>query len=82
MGVGAVAMIMGVAVALPVPTGNFLPVASLVTLSLGLIARDGVVVLLGVMLGAVAVAWFAILFWFGAHIVEWMWQSAVGAMLN
>lgn len=82
MGVGVAAMIMGVAVALPVPTGNFLPVASLVTLSLGLIARDGVVVLVGGMVGAVAVAWFAILFWFGAQMVEWIWQSVAGPMFN
>jgi hypothetical protein len=67
-------VVMGVAVALPVPTGNVPPVASLIALSLGLITRDGMAILVGLVLAVFAVAWFALLFFFGAQMLEWLWR--------
>ncbi len=73
MALGLPLMLMGVAVALPVPLGNVPPVASLIALSLGLMMRDGVAVLVGLLLALFAVAWFALLFAFGAQILDWLW---------
>ena len=74
MALGLPIMLMGLAVALPVPTGNVPPVASLIVLSLGLINRDGLAVIVGLVLAILAVGWFAILFYFGAEM--WSWLTA------
>jgi hypothetical protein len=72
MALGLPLVVMGVAVALPVPLGNVPPVASLIALSLGLMMRDGVAVLVGLLLAVFALLWFALLFLFGAEILEWL----------
>jgi hypothetical protein len=77
MAVGLPLALMGVAVALPVPLGNVPPVASLIALSLGLMMRDGVAVLAGLALAAFAVLWFAVLFMFGAQLLDGL-QALVG----
>jgi hypothetical protein len=77
MALGLPLALMGVAVALPVPMGNVPPVASLIALSLGLMLRDGVAVLVGLALALVAIAWFVLLFLFGAHILDWI-QALLG----
>lgn len=74
MAAGFTAALMGIAVALPVPTGNMLPVASLIALALGMLARDGGAVILGLALAVVAVAWFGLVFWFGAQMIDWLWS--------
>ena len=74
MALGLPLLVMGVAVALPVPTGNVPPVASLIAISLGLVARDGVAVLVGLGLAVLAIGWFALLFFFGAELLEWLWR--------
>jgi hypothetical protein len=73
MALGLPLMLMGVAVALPVPTGNVPPVAALVVISLGLMMRDGVAVLVGLVLAVLALLWFAFLFAFGAQVLNWLW---------
>jgi hypothetical protein len=75
MALGVPLVMMGVAVALPVPTGNVPPVASLIALSLGLMMRDGVAILVGLVLAVFAVGWFALLFFFGAQM--WAWVSGL-----
>ena len=77
MALGLPILLMGLAVALPVPTGNVPPVASLIVLSLGLINRDGLAVIVGLVLAILAVGWFAILFFFGAEM--WSWVTAWGS---
>ncbi len=67
------ALIMAIALALPVPLGNVPPIASLVVLSLGLLTRDGVAVLVGYLLSLLAVLWVGMLIFFGAEILERLW---------
>jgi hypothetical protein len=74
MALGLPLMLMGVAVALPVPTGNVPPVAALIAISLGLMMRDGIAVLVGLVLAVFALLWFAFLFVFGAQLLGSMWQ--------
>jgi hypothetical protein len=51
---GVPVLLLAIAVALPIPFGNMLPVAALVMIALGLMERDGLVTILGVAMGVVA----------------------------
>jgi hypothetical protein len=51
---GLPVFVLAVAVALPIPFGNLLPVAAICLMALGMIERDGLVVLLGLLLTAIA----------------------------
>lgn len=53
---GIPVFLLAIAVALPIPFGNFLPVAALVMIALGLMERDGLMVMLGLLLGLIALA--------------------------
>ncbi|CAH0342166.1 exopolysaccharide biosynthesis protein [Rhizobium sp. CECT 9324] len=53
---GIPVFLLAIAVALPIPFGNFLPVAALVMIALGLMERDGLMAMLGVALGIIALA--------------------------
>ncbi|TIX87710.1 exopolysaccharide biosynthesis protein [Rhizobium sp. P44RR-XXIV] len=46
--------VLAVAIALPIPLGNFLPVLALIVISVALIARDGLLVLAALLLSAIA----------------------------
>lgn len=51
---GVPVLLLAIAVALPIPFGNFLPVAALVMIALGLMEQDGLVTTLGVGMGVIA----------------------------
>jgi hypothetical protein len=52
--IGVVALILGIAVTLPIPFGNWLPAFSIFLLSLALSERDGLCLIAGLVVGAVA----------------------------
>lgn len=54
--IGLPVFVMAVAVALPIPFGNVLPVISLLLMGAGLLERDGLATLLGVFLSLLALA--------------------------
>lgn len=51
---GVPVFLLAVAVALPIPFGNLLPVLALVVIAMGLMERDGLATLFGILLAAVA----------------------------
>lgn len=51
---GQPVLLLAIAVALPIPFGNMLPVAALVMIALGLMERDGLVTILGLGMGVIA----------------------------
>ncbi len=53
---------LAVAIALPIPFGNLMPVLAILVMAIGLIERDGLVVLFGLVLTTVALATTAALF--------------------
>lgn len=63
-------LIMAGILALPIPLGNFLPAGSMIAISLGLIARDGVLVLAGLGVAVVAVGWTSLLLVAGAEMLD------------
>ena len=52
--VGVIALILAIAVFLPIPFGNWLPAAALTLVSLSLTERDGIFLALGVVLGIIS----------------------------
>jgi hypothetical protein len=69
---GLPVLLLAVAVALPIPFGNFLPVGALVMIALGLMERDGLVTMLGLALGVVALFASAGLVLAAMQGVSWM----------
>ncbi len=63
--------LMGVLIFLPIPFGNVLPALSLSLLGLGLVFRDGLAVLVAMLVGGVAVAYTAVL-----GVLAWQWGLA------
>lgn len=53
--IGLVALIMSIILFLPIPLGNMLPSVAICILSLGILERDGVWILIGVMVAVVSV---------------------------
>ena len=54
--IGIVGLILAVAVTLPVPLGNWLPALGSTLVALGLMERDGIVLGIGIAVGAVSLA--------------------------
>jgi hypothetical protein len=72
---GLPVLMLAIAVALPIPFGNMLPVAALVMIALGLMERDGLVTILGLGMGVVALGATAGL----VYAAAWGLGSIVGA---
>ncbi|MDR6820873.1 hypothetical protein J2X76_006073 [Neorhizobium sp. 2083] len=63
---------LAVAVALPIPFGNLAPVAALCVIAIGLIERDGLVVLLGLGVTLIALAVTGALLYTAAGLIPWI----------
>jgi len=73
---GAMCLILSIILFLPIPLGNMLPAFSVSVISLGLLARDGLWMTIGFLLGVVAIAVVWAVFWaiiFGALFVASTW---------
>jgi hypothetical protein len=62
--------LMAVIIVMPIPFGNLLPALALVFISLGLVFRDGVAVLLGLLMSGLAVVGTA-----GLLLMAWIWGN-------
>jgi hypothetical protein len=58
---GLPVLALAVAIALPIPFGNLVPVAAVCVMAIGLIERDGLLVLLGILMTLVALSVTAVL---------------------
>lgn len=65
-------VLLGGAITLPIPLGNFMPAIALFVVSLGLIVRDGAAVIAGLVLTIVALGWTAALVFAGAEIFQFL----------
>lgn len=75
--VGIPVLLLAVVLALPIPFGNVGPVASLLVIGLSLVARDGLALMLGLVLSLATFVWTAVLIFAGANIVAY-----VGSLLG
>lgn len=69
-GAAAAVMLMALIVVLPIPLGNLLPALALALIGLGLVFRDGVVVVLGLVM-----AGLALFVTVGLMLMAWAWGS-------
>jgi hypothetical protein len=71
---GLICLLLGLVLALPIVFGNWLPSWALAFIALGMIERDGFVILIGMAIGIAAIA-YAVAFYTGfAHLLSWIAQ--------
>lgn len=71
---GLLCLLLGIVLALPIVFGNWLPAWALTAIALGMIERDGVLILIGMGIGVAATA-YAVAFYSGfAHLLSWLVQ--------
>lgn len=70
--VGVPVFLLAVVLALPIPFGNVGPVASLLVIGLSLVARDGLALMLGLVLSLATFIWTAVLIVAGAQIAAYL----------
>jgi hypothetical protein len=63
-------LLLSIALALPLPLGNFLPVIALSLIALAILQRDGLAVVVALVVTLLALAWTAILLLTGSRIVD------------
>ena len=66
-----VLMVLGAALAVPLPFGNHPPALAVVALGLGLMERDGAAIAVGLVLGVLGVAWNLLLIVASAELAAW-----------
>ena len=71
--VAALILILGLTLVLPIPFGNQGPAFAIVIFAFGLLERDGVAILVGIVFAFIGVAWNVALVIFGAALTEWLW---------
>lgn len=69
---GLPVLVLAIVLALPIPFGNIGPVISLIVIGLALMTRDGLALMLGLVLTLATVAWTAALFFAGARIAAYV----------
>jgi len=73
--VAGLVIVMGVTLLLPIPTGNTGPAVAVVVFAFGIMERDGVAIIAGVLLSVLGFAWNVALIAFGAAITSWLWAA-------
>ena len=67
-----VILVLAIVLALPIPAGNLLPAWAIALLSLGLMERDGRIVIAGLVMTIIASAWIVVLMLMGEQIYQWL----------
>lgn len=70
--VGIPVLLLAVVLALPIPFGNVGPVVSLLVIGLSLVARDGLALMVGLVLSLATFIWTGVLIFTGAHIAAYL----------
>lgn len=73
--VAGMVLFMGMVIVMPVPFGNPSAAIAVVVFAFGIMERDGLAILAGVVLTFVSVAWNVTLILFGAAMAKWLWTA-------
>jgi hypothetical protein len=73
-----VILALAIILALPIPAGNLLPAWAIALLALGLMERDGRLVIAGLIGSVVALAWIAALLIAGEQVFQWLKATFLG----
>lgn len=68
--VGLFWLIFAVSIAVPLPMTNFVPGIGILIMSLGLLSKDGITVMIGIVIGLLGVAFTTAMLLFGAKVVK------------
>lgn len=60
---GGICLLLAIVLSMPIPFGNLMPGLAVTLVALGIIARDGVLVILGLLVGAAGVAMVSTVIW-------------------
>jgi hypothetical protein len=71
IGLGIVSGGFFLALPLPIPLTNGPPALSIIFLVIGLLCRDGIMIIIGYLLGILAWAYLALWIYFGSYLLEW-----------
>ncbi|HEV7367631.1 exopolysaccharide biosynthesis protein [Arenibaculum sp.] len=69
---GPTILLLAILILLPIPFGNQPASLAVIALAFGQLARDGLAILLGLVLAALATAWNTAVALFGAHLASWV----------
>jgi hypothetical protein len=72
--IGAWMVVAALFLCLPIPLGNLPMAVGLMILAIGLMERDGVALLIGVVHTTLGAIWNLLLLWAGTEIVDWLWE--------
>jgi hypothetical protein len=73
-----VILVLAVILVLPIPAGNLLPAWAIALLALGLMERDGRLVIAGLVGSVIALAWIAALLIAGEQVFQWLKATFLG----
>ncbi|NAZ37215.1 exopolysaccharide biosynthesis protein [Rubellimicrobium sp. CFH 75288] len=73
---GAYLLLLGIVLTLPIPFGNMLPAIGIVLIALGVLERDGLWILAGIVVGLVAFAVVAGVLWAVLGVGTFLWLNA------
>lgn len=73
-----VILVLAIILTLPIPAGNLLPAWAIALLALGLMERDGRLVIAGLIGSVVALAWIAALLIAGEQVFQWLKATFLG----
>lgn len=69
--VGAVCLILGILLSLPIPVFSMLPAAAVLVIAMGRLARDGVIVAVGFALGVASLVMLGAIVWLALMALDW-----------
>jgi hypothetical protein len=72
MGLGIVSGGFFLALPLPIPLTNGPPALSIIFLVIGMLCRDGIMILIGYLLGVLSWAYLGLWIYFGSYLLEWL----------
>lgn len=68
--IGIICIICSISVAMPFPFSNTVPSMGIVAMAIGLLERDGLVILAGMLIGAAGVCLAILVVWFGVEVID------------
>jgi hypothetical protein len=67
--IGLFALFFSISILIPLPLSNFLPALGILVMSLGLLSKDGVIIIMGMILGSLGVLLTSMVIFFGQQAV-------------
>jgi hypothetical protein len=70
--IGFFSLIFSISILLPIPLGNIVPALGILLMSLGLLSKDGLVIIIGMIVGCIGVAMATLVVLIGSEAISWI----------